>query len=199
MPTYTYQCDSCGHGFEAVQRFADDPLTECPQCGASIRRVIQPVGVVFKGSGWYITDSRPKSSGEGATARRATAAKATDKADTPAKAEQGGEVGCAGEVGKEPGQGRGLADGTRGSRMRRDATLPLDSRAPRLRVRRPLLLSLGACIGAPHLPPSLREVATARRPGAIRTTERSAPCCSPEKFAPFGSVIRPRARPSRRF
>jgi putative FmdB family regulatory protein len=86
MPTYTYQCDSCGHGFEAVQRFADDPLTECPQCGASIRRVIQPVGVVFKGSGWYITDSRPKSTGEGDGA--ATAAKATDKAATPAKAEK---------------------------------------------------------------------------------------------------------------
>ena len=85
MPTYTYQCDSCGHGFEAVQRFADDPLTECPQCGASIRRVIQPVGVVFKGSGWYITDSRPKSTGEGEGAA-AAASKATDKADTPAKA-----------------------------------------------------------------------------------------------------------------
>ena len=62
MPTYTYRCDTCGHGFEAVQRFADDPLTECPECGAPIRRVIQPVGVVFKGSGWYINDSR-KSSG----------------------------------------------------------------------------------------------------------------------------------------
>jgi putative FmdB family regulatory protein len=87
MPTYTYQCDSCGHGFEAVQRFADDPLNECPQCGASIRRVIQPVGVVFKGSGWYITDSRPKSSGESADGA-APAAKAADKADTPAKAEK---------------------------------------------------------------------------------------------------------------
>jgi putative FmdB family regulatory protein len=87
MPTYTYQCDSCGHGFEAVQRFADDPLTECPQCGASIRRVIQPVGVVFKGSGWYITDSRPKSSGEGADGA-STPAKAADKADAPAKGEK---------------------------------------------------------------------------------------------------------------
>ena len=86
MPTYTYRCDSCGHGFEAVQRFADEPLTECPQCGASIRRVIQPVGVVFKGSGWYITDSRPKSSGEGGDGATATAAKATDKSDTPVKA-----------------------------------------------------------------------------------------------------------------
>jgi putative FmdB family regulatory protein len=58
MPTYSYRCDTCNHQFDAVQRFTDDPLTECPECGASIRRVIQPVGVVFKGSGWYITDSR---------------------------------------------------------------------------------------------------------------------------------------------
>jgi putative FmdB family regulatory protein len=64
MPTYTYRCDTCGHGFEAVQRFADEPLKECPECCAPIRRVIQPVGVVFKGSGWYITDSRPKSSSD---------------------------------------------------------------------------------------------------------------------------------------
>jgi putative FmdB family regulatory protein len=88
MPTYTYQCDSCGHGFEAVQRFADDPLTECPKCAASIRRVIQPVGVVFKGSGWYITDSRPKSSSEGGDGAKAAPSKATDKADAPAKAEK---------------------------------------------------------------------------------------------------------------
>jgi putative FmdB family regulatory protein len=89
MPTYTYQCDSCGHGFEAVQRFADDPLSECPQCGASIRRVSQPVGVVFKGSGWYITDSRPKSSGEGGDgASASTAAKSKEKADSPAKADK---------------------------------------------------------------------------------------------------------------
>ena len=88
MPTYTYQCDSCGHGFETVQRFADDPLTECLECGAPIRRVIQPVGVVFKGSGWYITDSRPKSSGEGADgATKPASTTATEKADTPAKAE----------------------------------------------------------------------------------------------------------------
>lgn len=59
MPTYSYRCDSCGHRFEAFQRFADDPLRECPECGSPIRRVIQPVGVVFKGSGWYVNDSRP--------------------------------------------------------------------------------------------------------------------------------------------
>jgi putative FmdB family regulatory protein len=95
MPTYTYHCDSCGHGFETVQRFADDPLSECPQCGSRIRRVIQPVGVVFKGSGWYITDSRPKSSSDGAES--GTAAKPKSKSDngdgagkseSPAKADK---------------------------------------------------------------------------------------------------------------
>ena len=101
MPTYTYQCDSCGHGFEAVQRFADDPLTECPQCGASIRRVIQPVGVVFKGSGWYITDSRPKSSGESADGA-STAAKAADKADRPAKVEKAEKAEAPAETEKSP-------------------------------------------------------------------------------------------------
>jgi putative FmdB family regulatory protein len=87
MPTYTYQCDSCGHGFEAVQRFADDPLTECPECGARIRRVIQPVGVVFKGSGWYITDSRPKSSGEGADGASRAASSGKDKSAKAAKSD----------------------------------------------------------------------------------------------------------------
>ena len=101
MPTYTYQCDSCGHGFEAVQRFADDPLTECPQCGSSIRRVIQPVGVVFKGSGWYITDSRPKSSSEGGDGT-STAAKAADKADTPAKAEKAEKAEAPAKTEKTP-------------------------------------------------------------------------------------------------
>jgi putative FmdB family regulatory protein len=65
MPTYAYRCDACGHQFEAFQKFADEPLRECPACGAAVRRVIHPVGVVFKGSGWYITDSRPKPAEDG--------------------------------------------------------------------------------------------------------------------------------------
>ena len=68
MPTYSYHCDTGDHDFDIVQRFADDALTVCPECGGSVRRVIQPVGVVFKGSGWYINDSR-KSSGDGDSAR----------------------------------------------------------------------------------------------------------------------------------
>ncbi len=68
MPTYSYHCDTGDHDFDIVQRFADDALSVCPECGGSVRRVIQPVGVVFKGSGWYINDSR-KSSSDGDSAR----------------------------------------------------------------------------------------------------------------------------------
>ena len=60
MPVYLYECENCGERFEARQSFSDAPLTVCPTCEGSIHRVIQPVGVVFKGSGFYITDSRGK-------------------------------------------------------------------------------------------------------------------------------------------
>jgi putative FmdB family regulatory protein len=60
MPIYTYQCEDCGERFEAKQSFNDAPQTICPTCEGKIHRVIQPVGVVFKGSGFYVTDSRGK-------------------------------------------------------------------------------------------------------------------------------------------
>jgi putative FmdB family regulatory protein len=58
MPTYQYRCNECGHDLEAVQKFSDAALTECPNCGGSLRKVFNAVGVVFKGSGFYRTDSR---------------------------------------------------------------------------------------------------------------------------------------------
>ncbi len=58
MPTYAYACTECGHNFEAVQSFSDDSLTECPQCTGRLRKVFSNVGIVFKGSGFYRTDSR---------------------------------------------------------------------------------------------------------------------------------------------
>jgi putative FmdB family regulatory protein len=58
MPTYQYACTSCGEELEAVQKFSDEPLTECPACGGRLRKVFSPVGVVFTGSGFYKTDSR---------------------------------------------------------------------------------------------------------------------------------------------
>ncbi|CAN5755770.1 zinc ribbon domain-containing protein [soil metagenome] len=62
MPTYHYRCSSCAHEFDQFQKFSEDALTECPECGGLIRRVVQPVGIVFKGSGWYINDSRKSGS-----------------------------------------------------------------------------------------------------------------------------------------
>ena len=59
MPTYEYRCDSCEKNFDVVQSFHDDPLTSCPTCGSPVRKVFGNVGIVFKGSGFYKTDSRP--------------------------------------------------------------------------------------------------------------------------------------------
>jgi putative FmdB family regulatory protein len=58
VPTYEYVCTECGNDLEAVQKFTDEPLTECPVCHGRLRKVFYPVGVVFKGSGFYRTDSR---------------------------------------------------------------------------------------------------------------------------------------------
>ena len=58
MPTYEYACAECGERLEAVQKFSDDPLTECPACRGRLRKVFSPVGIVFKGSGFYRNDSR---------------------------------------------------------------------------------------------------------------------------------------------
>jgi putative FmdB family regulatory protein len=61
VPTYQYSCTECGHFFEAVQSFSDDSLTVCPECNGRLRKVFNAVGVVFKGSGFYRTDSRGSS------------------------------------------------------------------------------------------------------------------------------------------
>ncbi len=76
MPIYAYRCNNCGVQFERHQSFSDDPLTICPECDQpALRKLIQPVGVVFKGSGFYVTDSR------GGNGRRpGTSSKSSDKA-----------------------------------------------------------------------------------------------------------------------
>ncbi|NLV78762.1 MAG: FmdB family transcriptional regulator [Rhodococcus sp.] len=58
MPTYSYACTSCDNSFDIVQSFSDDSLTECPQCQGKLRKLFNSVGIVFKGSGFYRTDSR---------------------------------------------------------------------------------------------------------------------------------------------
>ncbi len=63
MPTYEYKCQQCGHQFEAFQKISDDPLTECPKCGGEVVRLISGgTGLIFKGSGFYLTDYARKNS-----------------------------------------------------------------------------------------------------------------------------------------
>jgi putative FmdB family regulatory protein len=62
MPIYMYQCESCGVRFERMQRMSEEPLSDCPEGDGQVHRVIQPVGIIFKGSGFYITDNRQVSS-----------------------------------------------------------------------------------------------------------------------------------------
>ena len=62
MPTYEYRCKDCGEQLEVVQSFADDPLTDCPNCGGNLKKVFNSVGISFKGSGFYKNDSRSSSS-----------------------------------------------------------------------------------------------------------------------------------------
>ncbi|HVV77018.1 MAG TPA: FmdB family zinc ribbon protein [Mycobacteriales bacterium] len=78
MPTYEYVCTKCGEGLEAVQSFSDPPLTKCPTCKGKLRKVFSAAGIVFKGSGFYKTDSRSgsktKSSASSSTTKESTSA-----------------------------------------------------------------------------------------------------------------------------
>jgi putative FmdB family regulatory protein len=89
MPTYVYACDSCGAQFEQFQSFRDEPVRSCPRCSKDVRRVFQPVGIVFKGAGWYITDSRKSDTAS-------VSSSSETKADSAPKAE-GGETKAAAE------------------------------------------------------------------------------------------------------
>jgi putative FmdB family regulatory protein len=75
VPTYEYACTACGHRFDAVQRFSDEALTECPECGGALRKVYGAVGIVLKGSGFYKTDSRVAAGSNGSNGKRSESSK----------------------------------------------------------------------------------------------------------------------------
>ena len=86
MPTYQYVCNACNHEFEVFQAFSDSSLTHCPECNGEVRKVYSAVGVVFKGSGFYKTDSKGSTSSTSPAApKELTAPKATPEiASAPA-------------------------------------------------------------------------------------------------------------------
>lgn len=86
MPTYQYACTACDHRFDAVQSFSDASLTECPECGGKLRKLYGSVGVVFKGSGFYRTDSRSESkSSTSAAASTTSSSSSSDKSSSSEK------------------------------------------------------------------------------------------------------------------
>lgn len=85
MPTYQYACTECGEPLEVVQKFTDDPLTECPACHGRLRKVFNSVGIVFKGSGFYRTDSRDsKKSSDAATSSSSASTSSSSGSDSSA-------------------------------------------------------------------------------------------------------------------
>jgi putative FmdB family regulatory protein len=90
MPTYEYQCDECGVTFERFQHFSEEPLKTCPECNGPVHRILHPVGIIFKGSGFYVTDNRKDSSSssshESKNGRKDSASKkGEEKATSPDK------------------------------------------------------------------------------------------------------------------
>ncbi len=85
MPIYTYRCENCGVQFEKTQKFSDAPLTRCPECNKkSLRKVYTPVGIVFKGSGFYATDNRSPSGSRSFNEHSTASEKKSDESETSA-------------------------------------------------------------------------------------------------------------------
>lgn len=86
MPTYAYRCKDCGHAFDFVQAFTDDALTECPACGGVLRKQYGSVGVSFKGSGFYRTDSRSGTGSAGGSTSDSAAGSSTSSTSSSSSA-----------------------------------------------------------------------------------------------------------------
>jgi putative FmdB family regulatory protein len=99
VPTYEYGCTACGHRFDAVQRFTDEALTECPECGGALRKVYGAVGIVLKGSGFYKTDTR-------------AAANGSNGSGTTRKETAGDSSSSGSEAGSNPGSDSGSTSGS---------------------------------------------------------------------------------------
>ena len=119
MPTYQYACTECGERLEVVQKFTDEPLTVCPACAGKLRKLFSPVGVVFKGSGFYKTDSRSTSKSSTASSGSATPGESKSsgsgsepsKPSTPAASPDSGSSssGSSGSGGSSGGDGTKVA------------------------------------------------------------------------------------------
>jgi putative FmdB family regulatory protein len=106
LPTYEYACTACGHRLDAVQKFSDDPLTECPDCGGLLRKVYGAIGIVLKGSGFYKTDSRVSAGKAGGDSKGSDAKSGDSKSSdasssSESKSSDSGSSGSSGSSGQK--------------------------------------------------------------------------------------------------
>jgi putative FmdB family regulatory protein len=119
VPTYEYACAECGERLEAVQKFSDDPLTECPACEGRLRKVFSPVGIVFKGSGFYRNDSRKspvngsKVNESSSSSDSSAASEKSSGADAKPSGSDSGSSGTDPKPAKKAGTGKSSATGTK--------------------------------------------------------------------------------------
>ena len=87
MPMYEYQCRKCGHRFEKIQQFSDDPVKVCPECGGELEKLISRSSVKFKGSGWYVTDYASKGKAASSSETKTDSASKTEASSSESKSD----------------------------------------------------------------------------------------------------------------
>ncbi len=131
VPTYQYRCTECGAELEAVQKFSDDPLTVCPACQGSLRKVFTPVGIVFKGSGFYRTDSRKGSAAaDGAKKDKEPAAAKTGESGSADSAKSGAKESSSGSGSGSSGSESGSSGSSGSSGAKKESTSSSSAPAP---------------------------------------------------------------------
>ncbi len=112
MPLYEYECDGCGHRFERIRKFSDEPLSTCPVCSGPVRKLLSAPAIQFKGTGWYVTDYARKS-GDGKAAEGGADARSANGADgkRPADSKSSSAGESSGSGGKSSSDGGSSAAG----------------------------------------------------------------------------------------
>jgi len=116
MPTYEYECTACGQHMEVFQRFSEDALTTCGVCGGALRKVFHPAGIVFKGSGFYATDSRaPAKTGSGSK-KDSDGGSSSSSSDSSSEASSGASSGSSTSDGGSSSKGSDAGSSSKGSK-----------------------------------------------------------------------------------
>lgn len=115
MPIYTYVCKDCGEQIEARQNFHDEPLTVCPVCGGALRKLFNAVGVVFKGSGFYRTDSREKKPAAAAASSKSDSSESSGSESTKSSSSSNGTGSTSGSSSKDSSSSARKPDGSKRS------------------------------------------------------------------------------------